>query len=422
MKRSVVLLVLFLLPVLITAQNINGRFSSSVYSFERFDTQDESDRYLRTFQSLILNANQGKFSLRTRLNLEADIGTKLDNDPRLRFYNLYFEGRKLWDLVTFRIGRQSLFNTIAGGVYDGAYLELNHSGYKLSGLYGGNVPAYQKLELTDDWGNDYVLGAKFVATSITNTRIELSYIDKNYRQREYTAIRMDENFNPIEMLIQRNSSQYKFVTGKVSYSYAKALNLYARYDYDLNFETTSKFEVSGAYDPSDKIKLSLYYNYREPRIRYNSIFSVFNYGNTQEIEGGIDYRISPKYTVLGKFANVTYEGDSAQRLTLGFNTVYGNVSYRKTFGYAGELDAVSVYTARSFMEGFITPSLGFAFTTYKLTPEAKSNDIITLLAGTNVRPWKVVSFDLQLQYLNNKIYNNDVRFLFKLNYWFNTNI
>ena len=31
-------------------------------------------------------------------------------------------------------------------------------------------------------------------------------------------------------------------------------------------------------------------------------------------------------------------------------------------------------------------------------------------------------FDLQLQYLNNKIYNNDVRFLFKLNYWFNTNI
>ena len=134
MKRSVVLLVLFLLPVLITAQNINGRFSSSVYSFERFDTQNESETYLRTFQSLILNANQGKFSLRTRLNLEADIGTKLDNDPRLRFYNLYFEGRKLWDLVTFRIGRQSLFNTIAGGVYDGAYLELNHMSLLIKSL------------------------------------------------------------------------------------------------------------------------------------------------------------------------------------------------------------------------------------------------------------------------------------------------
>jgi hypothetical protein len=315
-----------------------------------------------------------------------------------------------------------MFNTIAGGVYDGAYLEFNRSGYKLSGLYGGNVPAYQELKLTDDWKNDYVFGAQFVATSITNTRIELSYIDKNYRQTEYTAIRMDENFNPVEMLIQRNSHQYKFVTGKISYNYAKALKLYTRYDYDLNFSTTSKFEISGAYDPSDKVKVSLYYNYREPRIRYNSIFSVFNYGNTQEIEGGVDYRISPKYTVLGKFANVTYEDDNAQRLTIGFNSVYGNISYRKTFGYAGELDAISVYSAKSFMEGFITPSIGFAYTSYKLSPEADTNNIITLLAGTNVRPWRAVSFDAQLQYLNNKIYNNDVRFLFKLNYWFNTNI
>ncbi len=87
----------------------------------------------------------------------------MQNDPRLRFYNLYFEGRNLFDVLSFKLGRQPIFSGIAGGTFDGLNVDLKKSGYKLTGYVGGNVPAYQKLELTDDFKNDYIVGGKFTA-------------------------------------------------------------------------------------------------------------------------------------------------------------------------------------------------------------------------------------------------------------------
>jgi len=50
------------------------------------------------------------------------------------------------------------------------------------------------------------------------------------------------------------------------------------------------------------------------------------------------------------------------------------------------------------------------------------NELVSLMAGTNIRPWRFLSFDVQGQYLNNKIYRNDWRLFLKVNYWFNTNL
>jgi hypothetical protein len=195
-----------------------------------------------------------------------------------------------------------------------------------------------------------------------------------------------------------------------------------KYEYDLNFNETSRVEVFGRYEQVEDLGINVYYNYREPRVRYNSIFSVFDFGNSQEIEVGGDYRLNPNYTVIAKFANVTYETENSQRITAGLNTSWGTLSYRKNLGYAGELDAVSVYSAYSLIEGLITPSLGLSYTTYKLSESAEKNNLVSVLAGVNYRPFKVFSVDLQGQYMNNKIYKDDYRFFLKLNYWFNTNL
>ena len=101
---------------------------------------------------------------------------------------------------------------------------------------------------------------------------------------------------------------------------------------------------------------------------------------------------------------------------------YGSLTYRKTLGYAGELDAVSLYSAYTLFEGFFTPSVGVSYTSYKLSADSETNSLTTLLVGANVRPFRVLSFDLQGQYMDNKIYKNDLRVFFKLNYWFNLNL
>ena len=417
-------ILLFLLAggMLYTAipQSLNGRFSSSVYTFERFDTTGSSTTNARTYQMLSFNFGKENMWLRSNLNLETDLSNSQKSDPRFRVYNLYADFSNLFDVASLKLGRQPLFNSIAGGVFDGATLGLNYSGYKLTGYYGGNVPAYQKLEIIDNWSENYLLGGEFTVLALLDWRFSAKYINKNFASQSYTTVRLDPELNPINVLIENESNQYQFLSGEVSYFKQNFGSGNIRYDYDLNFNTSSRIEISGRYSQIKNLGLNLYYNYREPKIRYNSIFSVFDYGNTWEIEGGVDYLIDNKYTVIGKFANVTYKDERSQRLTLGVSSPFGTITARKNFGYAGEMDAISLYTAFSQLNGLLTPSLGFSYTRYKLSADDPSNELVSVLAGTNFRPFRTLSFDVQGQFLNNKIYNNDWRLFFKLNFWFNT--
>ena len=425
MKKLLLILILFAgIFSFVYPQNFNGRLSSSLYTFERFDSANTSTTYARTFQMLNLNLGKQNVWLRSNMNFEGDLlesGSQIDN-PRVRLYNLYLDVRDIWGAMFFKLGRQPIFNGLAGGVFDGGTLGLDYKGYKLFGYYGGNVPAYQDFEFTDDLSNDYITGGEFTVYALTDWRFSAKYVNKNFKNPAYDAVRLDPNLNPIDITIANASNKYEYLSGEISYSKPKIFRVDSRYDYDMNFETTSKVEVSGRYEQIDDVGISLYYNYREPRIRYNSIFSVFDYGNTWEIEGGLDYRIQNKYTISGKFANVSYNDETSQRLSLGLLTSFGGLTARKGFGYAGELDAISLYGAHALLDGLFTPTLGFSFTRYKQSETAQMNELVSLMAGTNIRPWRFLSFDVQGQYLNNKIYRNDWRLFLKVNYWFNTNL
>lgn len=212
---------------MIQAQNLNGRFSSSFHTFERFNSVTES--FIRTFQALNLNFNFQKISLRTRFNFETNIGNSLDSDARIRFYNLYFEARDVLEFATLKVGRQPLFTPVAGGLYDGVNLRLKYAEFSLTGYYGGNVPAYQKLDITDDLSKDYVFGGKFEITSLEDFRVAVSYIDKNFKPHDYNTMRLDEDNDPITLLIQQKSNQYKFVSGELSYSLNNILDFNQTY-------------------------------------------------------------------------------------------------------------------------------------------------------------------------------------------------
>jgi len=416
-----IILLIFVLPLIIHAQNFNGRFTSSFYTFQRFDNLQNSDSYIRNTEAVYLNFNYNKISLRTRMNFETNLGNTLDNDPRLRFYNLYLEARDILDFATIKIGRQPLFTPVSGGLFDGVNLKLKYSDYALTAYYGGNLPAYQKFEFLKDLSDNYVMGARFDANPIEHLNLALSYIDKNFKAMDYEALRMDEALDPVKIFIMQKSNQFKFASGELSYELPNWFDASALFEYDLNYMEPSKFEANGRFWITNEIGVTGYFNWREPKIRYNSIFSVFNFGHTEEYEGGVDYKINNNLTVFGKFGNVKYEDENSSRLTLGASTNLGSISYRKNFGYAGELDNISIYAAKSFAEGFITPSIGLAYTSYKLSKDDETNNITSVLAGVNVHPWQKWAFDLQGQYFNNKIYKNDFRLLFKINHWFNTN-
>lgn len=401
------------------SQSFNGRFSSSIYTFERQDTIGTAYTQARTFQMLTFNFGKDNIWLRSSFNLEYDVANTLIDDPRFRTYNLYVDVENLWQVVSLKLGRQPLYSSVAGGVFDGATLGFNYSGFKILGYYGANVPPYQAWEVADFSSDNFIAGGEFSVYALMDWRFTAKYINKNFPSQSYQAIRLDPELNPINVLIENQSNQYEYLSGEVSYYKKKLYNINARYNYDLQYNTTSRVELSGRYEDIKNLGLSLYYNYQEPMVRYNSIFSVFNFANTWEIEAGADYLIDNKYTVIGKFANVTYQDETSQRVTLGLKSQYGTLIARKNFGYAGEMDAISFYTAFATLEGLFTPSIGFSYTHYKLTPDDNYNEVTSLLGGFNYRPLRMLSFDLQGQYLNNKIYQDDWRLFFKINYWFN---
>ena len=423
MKKFIFIVSLFVgITTYLFPQNINGRFTSALYTFERFDTVNNSNTYARSYQMLYLTFGKDNVSLKSYLNLEGDLSKSQTYDPRLRFYNLYVDVRDLFDVLYLKFGRQPLFNSIGGGVFDGLTLGFKYKGFDINGYYGGNVPPYQKLSFTDDLGDDFVAGGKITFYSITNTRIALKYINKNFKSIKYITTRLNPDLetNP-NYVINNSSEQYEYITTEASYDEPKFFRVDTKYDYDLNFNTTSKFEILARYEKIEYLGISAYYNYRQPKIRYNSIFSVFDFQNSQEMEIGADYLIDKTYKVIGKFGNVSYTDESSQRVSLGVSSPWGTLMGRKTFGYAGELSSVSLYTARSIFEGLLTPSLSLAYTNYKLSSEDNSNNLVTVLLGLNYRPLRILSFDAQGQYLNNKIYNDDFRLLLKLNFWFNVN-
>ncbi len=120
MKKIILLFSLVLIAQsFILPQTINGRLTSSVYSFERFSVPGASNKYLRAYELLSLNLNRENFSLRTYFNFETDLSKELKTDPRLRVYNFFLEARDVYDVLSFRLGRQPMINSVVGGLFDG---------------------------------------------------------------------------------------------------------------------------------------------------------------------------------------------------------------------------------------------------------------------------------------------------------------
>ncbi|NMB82211.1 MAG: hypothetical protein GYA14_10375, partial [Ignavibacteria bacterium] len=52
MKRKIFCFIILILPLITYSQNLNGRFTSSFYTYERFEVNNTSETFIRTFQSL----------------------------------------------------------------------------------------------------------------------------------------------------------------------------------------------------------------------------------------------------------------------------------------------------------------------------------------------------------------------------------
>ena len=194
--------------------------------------------------------------------------------------------------------------------------------------------------------------------------------------------------------------------------------LFGRCDYDFNYDRLSRAEIAGSYQMLPQLGLSLNLAHREPTIAYNSYFAMFEQEANTEAILGVDYRVLPMLTLEARVSSVMYEEETAYRVSLGASTKYMSIMYTKDVSYDGALNGFNVHCMHPFCNGMFTPHIGIVYSTYALADNLDKTSTWAGVAGFMLRPLRILSCDVQAQYMTNKIYKSDMRVFARINYWF----
>ena len=413
-----VIILFFITFSLSFSQYINGRFVTSGYTWERYESNNKSSTQFRASETVQLDFGKDDLVLHTYFNGSNDFGSSITDDPRLRFYNLYLEKKNLFDILDVKIGRIPIFAGMGVGAIDGASIKLRpfEGNVFFTGYFGGLLPIDQALKIRKDIDKNYMYGFQLGTYYIPNTRVTLGFMNKHRKPESFYALRTDTMFNTYEVMIENNSGNEKYGSLDVNYS-SGLFFAYGKTDYDMNTWHLYRGEINLRYNINKSLGLSFEYLHREPRIAFNSIFSVFTQKNTDELGGGIDYLLFDKYNLFVRFSNLKYEDESSSRLMIGANSSFGSISYSRNFGYVGDLDAFSLDMLYPLFERKVVLQGGFSYVSYKYKEDDKK-DATSIILGASYRPTRSISCDLQGQMMFNDVYKSDFRVFFKFGYSF----
>ena len=400
------------------AQFLTGRFATSVYAWKQFDTVGTSANQVRAFQTVQLSYAQGDIALHSYLQGGAggtsDIG-------KVRAINLYADWTNIAHMLDLSLGRQAVYAGVANGTIDGlrAAARLLENQVRVSAFAGANVnPDFTGIRKNIHDNTSF--GGQVITTMVPDFRIGLSYLNRREERDPYWALRVRDTstFSPVLTYINMDSEAEQYGSIDASYAYGSLVTVYGRYDYDINLSRSFRAQGNARVSVTDQLAVTADYMYRAPRVAYNSIFSVFTLNSVNEIEGGLEYALTPTLRAFGRLAYVKYTDDKNDRWTLGLNSIYGSFSYSGSTGYAGELQALSIQGAYPLLDRLVTPTLGLSYASYRLSADDPRLNTFALLLGADLRPMNAFSFGLQGQLMTNRLYKNDVRLQARIMYWF----
>jgi hypothetical protein len=401
-----------------SAQFFQLRLVSSAYAWQNQDTVNQSSNHLFGYQTAQLSLSKENISLYTYLQGFNDFAGPLKNKGTLRFYNLYVKYSNFMDIVDVSFGRQMIFAGVGNGTIDGGMLSARFydSRLKLVGYYGALPIASGQLKTIDDQSHNNMMGAQVVGLPTSFVKVSLSYMRKLLKPETYWMTRALDSlgaFHSVEISPTAGSEQY--LSGDVNVDY-DILSAYARTDADLNLEKISRVQLFTRVKVTEPLALTGEYIHREPRLSYNSIFWVFTYNTLSEYELGVEYALCKDWQVFGKYGAVSYGDATSNRITVGGNMKYASVSASINTGYNDKLAAFSANAGYPLFDNTLTPTIMLGYSYYKMSSTTPTMDAISAAVGAVYRPLPILSLDMQVQWIENKISNNDVRLFFRASY------
>jgi hypothetical protein len=418
LRVAVVLLCAALLAGSLSAQLLSLRLVTSAYSWQRQDTVGQSSAHLFGYQTAQFSLAGDHLSFHTYLQGFNDFAGPVKNKGLLRAYNFYLRYAGLFDVLDLSLGRQAIFGGVGNGTIDGgaATLRLMDSRIRVLGYYGALPAPGHRLKMIDDASDNTMFGGRITATPAEFAQVSVSYLNRSYKPQTYWTLR-DSMSVTVPYEVRPNASAEQLLGGDVLLEYSTRVSGYARYSYDLNTERLDRIQLETRVAVAGPLALTGEFIHREPRLSFNSIFWVFAVNTLTEYEFGAEYAVGTLAQVYAKYGTVSYGGeDRSDRLTIGANSKYVSGVVGWSTGYAGQLKSFAVNAGYPLLNGVLTPTVGANFGLYKLSSNAPEDWAMSLAGGAVYRPSPVFSLDAQLQFLQNKVYNSDVRIFLRASY------
>jgi hypothetical protein len=411
-------------PSSIYGQTFSGRLTSSLYVHERSDSTDVASTHARGYQAFQFYLGRGNIALNTYGQIDGDFSSPLVGDAKFRLYNLYLEWKNIGGRGAVKVGRQPIFAGVAVGTVDGAEIRVKAARWlRIKAFAGGLLPPHQDVDLIDNLDQNYMAGGQLAFAPARGARINLSFLNKRQRREGFTTQRSDSIGNAFDYFIHPSDRALQLTSIDVVWEVRSNTSLNSRGDYDLYGNRVTRTEIAVRSAVSTKLTLNGGYTYRSPRLPWNSIFSVFNIEENHEVEGTVYYRHDPGLRFYGEAAGIFYTSDESYRGTLGVETNHLSANYVHRGGYAGVLDGFNGSFYYPLRRGSLMPMAQLSWASYKT--DSNQGDRESLFSGSarlTVRPKKEFTLDGEIQLINNPYYSSDVRFLFRLQYWFFKNL
>lgn len=399
------------------AQSLSGRFSTSIYSWERQLSTSDSETHAKLFQTAQLTVGKlagNRLSLHLYGVFAQDLAVSAEEDPALRLYNSYLQWKdRTGILERVRVGRQRIYSGVAYGTIDGIDAGVRVKDYfKIGGFAGALVPPANDVEV-GKWDDAHAFGLRLSTSKLAGTRVLVSFMQRNRTPVAYSAPGRYTG-----RILKFDDLEQRLVGLDVQRRFSERVDVYGRLDYDIEQERLRRGQLELRLTASDKLNFSGEFVHRAPLLAANSIFSVFEQNTMQDLGLRASYRISPVWFLSGNFGVQVYEGDESLRFGLGLRGRYGSFGYNFRRGYAGQNNGA--YASLTYP---LTPKMGLVATTgfsrYSLFSEdLETQTSLTGSLGLNYRPHKLLSLDVLGQGVRNRFDSHDVRLFIKANYWF----
>lgn len=384
MKKTIVVLVWFLALPLLSQVRFSGSLQSSFYAFDT-PLVEQANFY----QALQLRlAPTGSLYLNTYARV-AKIG---EDDWNERVYNLYLNWAGSNNRLGLRAGRQFLYHGVMNGTYDGALVTLKPFKPLKLKLFGGiEAPFDRSLELLE-WDEGNALGGHLSYALPGNNNLDLSYFQR-----------------------KRNDVTVWNLAGAALHGKFQDVYYQAEYDYNLETERYQGMRYRLGYYLG-KWAFSGEYSQQKPRIFEDSYFRIFRAVAYSQLRSGVTYQWG-EYQLGAQYLFTDYETAESNQAIFSLGNSWGFVGFVLQDGFGG--DNAGIYgNIRYDLFPQLTIKLFSSYYNFEHYTTQISEDATAFSGGFDFRPFKSLSLQAEVQESINSYYDNDVRGLFRLFYYF----